>query len=262
VFLHLPQGRLEARRIDGPEPTVVFLHEGLGSAGLWRNFPDQVCAATGHGGLIYSRFGYGDSDPAPLPRPVTYLDDEGGLLPAVLAAAGVSAAILLGHSDGGSIALAAAAADGRAVATGQERRILGAALLAPHVTVEDDNLATIRDAGERYANTDLRERLARHHHNVDVAFRGWHDAWIDPAFKAWSLTGKLPDVTVPVLVVQGEADPYGSTDQARLIAAGVSGPVDMLLLPDCGHSPQRDQPVETLTAVVRLVERSAQQAQA
>lgn len=259
MFLHLPQGRLEARRIDGPEPTLVFLHEGLGSTGLWRDFPDQVCEATGLGGLLYSRFGYGNSDPAPLPRPLTYLDDEGALVPSVLAAAGVNSTILIGHSDGASIALAAAASDGRAVCAGEARQIYGLALLAPHVTVEDDNLATIRQAGDRYTSTDLRDRLARHHAHVDVAFRGWHGAWTDPGFRAWSLTSQLPDITAPVLVIQGETDPYGSTEQARLVAAGVSGPAEVLLLPDCDHSPQRDRPTETLAAIVTLVRRSLQE---
>jgi pimeloyl-ACP methyl ester carboxylesterase len=257
VFIQLPQGRLEARRIEGPEPIVVFLHEGLGSTGLWRDFPDQVCQATRLGGLIYSRGGYGASDPVPLPRPLSYLDDEGALLPAVLDAASVRQAIIVGHSDGASIALAAAAADGRGAAQGRARTILGVAVLAPHVTVEDDNLATIREAGDRYTSTDLRDRLARHHTKVDMAFHGWHDAWTDPGFKTWTLVPQLPHITVPTLVVQGETDPYGSTEQARLIANGVSGPVEVLLLPDCGHSPQRDHPQKTLAAVVSLVQRVA-----
>lgn len=259
MFIQLPQARLEARRIEGPDPIVVFLHEGLGSTALWRDFPDQVCRATGLGGLIYSRAGYGASDPVPLPRPLSYLDDEGALLPAVLDAASVRQAIVVGHSDGGSIALAAAAADGRRAAQGRPRRILGLAVLAPHVTVEDDNLATIREAADRYTSTDLRERLARHHTNVDVAFRGWHDAWTDPGFRSWTLVPQLAHITVPTLVVQGETDPYGSTEQAQLIANGVSGPVEILLLPDCGHSPQRDHQEETLAAVVSLVRRATEE---
>ena len=256
MFLHVAGRRLEARRIPGPPPEVVFLHEGLGSAGLWRDVPDRVCEAAGRGGLVYSRAGYGRSDPVPLPRPLSYLDDEGRLVPEVLDAAGIAQAVLVGHSDGASIALAAAADDGPA-ASGPPRRILGAALLAPHVSVEDANVRAIREIGGRYQTTDLRERLARHHGHVDVAFRGWHDAWTDPGFRRWSLLEALPAVAVPLLVVQGTADPYGSLDQARLVADRVSGPVEVLLLEGCGHDPQRERPAETLAALVSLVERAA-----
>jgi pimeloyl-ACP methyl ester carboxylesterase len=256
MFLTVGERRLEARRIDGPVPEVVFLHEGLGSVGLWRDFPDQVCDAAGRGGLVYSRAGYGRSDPVPLPRPLGYLDDEAVLVPAVLDAAGIDRAVLVGHSDGASIALGAAAAEGEFPPTA--RRILSVAALAPHVIVEASNVATIHETGERYRTSDLRERPARHHRDVDVAFRGWHDAWIDPGFRSWSLVDRLPAISVPVLVVQGLADPYGSTEQARLIEQGVSGPVEVLLLDGCGHTPQRERPGETLAGVVELVRRAVE----
>jgi pimeloyl-ACP methyl ester carboxylesterase len=254
MFLQVRDRRLDARRIDGPAPEVVFLHEGLGSVGLWRDFPDLVCQSTGTGGLVYSRAGYGASDPVPLPRPIGYLDDEAALVPEVLDAAGIHRAVLVGHSDGGSIALGAAAEDGEMPAS--RRRILGVAALAPHVIVEASNVHTIRETGERYRTTDLRDRLARHHTHVDVAFRGWHDAWTDPAFASWSLVRRLPAVSVPVLVVQGLADPYCSAAQARLIETGVSGAVEVLLLVGFAHTPQRERPQETLAAVVDLVRRS------
>ena len=245
--------RLEARRIEGSEPTVVFLHEGLGSAGLWRDVPDRICAATGQGGLVYSRAGYGASDPVELPRPLSYLDDEAALLPAILDAAGIDRAILVGHSDGASIALRAAADDG---ATGSGR-IAGVAVLAPHVDVEPANVDAIRQTGERYRTSDLRQRLARHHTHVDVAFRGWHDAWTDPGFARWSIVDKLPAITVPTLVVQGGADPYGSLRQARLIEEHAGGPVEVVVLEGCAHTPQRERPEETRAAVTRLIRRVA-----
>ena len=258
-------GRIEARHIDGPEPTLVFLHEGLGSAGLWRDFPDRACAATGRGGFVYSRAGYGASEPTALPRPLTYLDEEAALLPAVLDAAGIDRAVLVGHSDGASIALAAAAADGRSPAAttagasgaaGAGRRLRGVAALAPHVDVEPANVEAIRAAGERYRSGDLRERLARHHDHVDGAFWGWHDAWTDPDFACWSIVDALEAVAVPTLVVQGSADPYGSEEQARKVEAAVSGPVEVVLLAACGHDPARERPEETLAAIVRLVRRA------
>jgi pimeloyl-ACP methyl ester carboxylesterase len=252
MFLSVAGRRLEARRIVGPPPEVVFLHEGLGSVGLWRDFPDRVCEASGRGGLLYSRGGYGASDPVPLPRPLTYLDDEAALVEAVVDAAGIDEAVLVGHSDGASIALGAAIADARRHPEG-EGRILGVAALSPHAFVEADKVRAIRDTGARYRDTDLRERLSRHHARVDVAFRGWHDAWTNPAFAAWSLVDDLGAIRVPVLVVQGETDPYGSLEQARRIAHGVAGPAEVVVFPACGHDPHRDHPEETLAAVARLV---------
>lgn len=242
--------RLEARRVEGPEPILVFLHEGLGSAGLWRDTPDRLFPTTGQGGLVYSRAGYGASDPVELPRPLSYLDDEAALVPAILDAAGIERAVLVGHSDGASIALRAAADD-------HAGRIAAVAVLAPHVDVEPANVEAIRETGERYRTGDLRERLQRHHTHVDVAFRGWHDAWTDPGFATWSIVDRLPDVTAPTLVVQGDSDPYGSLRQARLVEQQARGPVETLVLEGCQHTPHRERPEETLAAIEALVRRVA-----
>lgn len=239
--------RLEIRWIGpGPSeaPTLVFLHEGLGSVSLWRDFPDRLAAATGCGALVYSRAGYGASDPADLPRPVSYMHHEAtDVLPEVLDRMRVQAAVLVGHSDGGSIALIHAARCGGA-------RVRGLALEAPHVFVEELSVRSIAAAAEAYRVTDLRARLRRHHgDNVDVAFWGWNRAWLDPEFRQWNLEALLPDVRVPVLVVQGREDPYGTLAQVEAIRRQASGPVRTLILDHCGHSPHREQPEAVLAAM-------------
>lgn len=249
-FLDAGSARLEARWIGpAPEaaPTLVFLHEGLGSASLWRDFPDRLAAETGCGALVYSRAGYGRSDPALLPRPVRFMHDEAGVLVGVLAAAGVRQAILVGHSDGASIALIFA---GSSPASG----LRGLILEAPHVFAEPHGLASIAKIGEAYRTTDLRERLARHHGaNVDVAFRGWNDVWLTPEFRAWNLEEFLPAIRVPSLILQGEADEYGTWRQVEAIARQSGGPVEALALPGCGHSPHRERPDLVLPAMARFV---------
>ncbi len=181
----------------GPDPdeapTLVFLHEGLGSVAMWRDFPERVIAATGLGALVYSRAGYGDSDPIDLPRPVRFMHDEALInLPQVLKATGVREAILLGHSDGGSIALIYAGSKG---ATRQGVRLRGLILEAPHVFVEDVGLASIRAIAERYRNGQLRDRLQRYHgRNVDETFWRWNQVWLDPAFRAWNIEEYLPQI--------------------------------------------------------------------
>jgi pimeloyl-ACP methyl ester carboxylesterase len=227
---------------------LVFLHEGLGCLAQWRDFPARVAEATGLGALVYSRFGYGASDPVPLPRPLTYMHDEARVaLPAVLDAAGIDRAILVGHSDGASIAIVHAAEDDRA-------RVAGVALLAPHVFVEDVSIRSIEAARAAYESGDLRERLAKYHAHVDVAFRGWNGAWLDPAFRAWNLEAFLPRIRVPVAVIQGEDDPYGTRAQVDAIARQAGGPVEVTMLARCGHAPHRDRPDETLAAIARLVD--------
>jgi pimeloyl-ACP methyl ester carboxylesterase len=237
--------------VAGSPATLVFLHEGLGSARQWRDFPTRLGEATGLTSLAYSRLGHGASDPVTLPRPLTYMQDEArDFLPRLLDELRIEHAILIGHSDGGSIALVHAALDG-----GQ--RVRGLVLEAPHVFVEDVSIASIEKAKEAYDNADLREKLARHHGaNVDVAFRGWNDAWLDPAFRAWNLEEHLPRIEVPVLVLQGEDDPYGTRAQVEAIARQVSGPVETLMLPACGHAPHRDQPEATLAAMSAFVRRT------
>jgi pimeloyl-ACP methyl ester carboxylesterase len=232
----------------GDAPTLVLLHEGLGCVAMWRDWPAELARASGLGVLVYSRAGYGGSDPVTLPRPLTYMHDEGErVLPAVLDAAGVKRAILVGHSDGGSIAIVHA---GTEAARG---RIFGLALLAAHLFCEDISVASITRAREAFVDGDLRARLARHHGaNVDCAFWGWNRAWLDPGFRRWNIEHYLPRIDVPVLAVQGEDDPYGTLLQVEAIARGVRGQLRRLILPGCGHAPQRDRPTETTDAVLAL----------
>lgn len=233
-------------------PSLLFLHEGLGSARQWRDFPARLGEATGLATLAYSRLGYGGSDPVPLPRPLDYMQREAkDLLPRLLDELRIEQAVLIGHSDGGSIAVVHAALD-----ASDRGRIRGVILEAPHVFVEDVSIASITKAKEAYEATDLRERLAKHHGaNVDVAFRGWNDAWLDPAFRTWNLEAYLPRITAPVLVIQGEDDPYGTRAQVDAIARQAGGPVEALMLPKCGHAPHRDRPDATLAAMTGFVRR-------
>jgi len=244
--------RLEARWIGPPPdaaPALVFLHEGLGSVSLWKDFPDRLARETGCGALIYSRAGYGKSDPVPLPRPLRFMHDEAELLPEVLKAAGIRAHVLVGHSDGASIALIYAGADPAA-------GLRGLILEAPHVFTEPHGLASIARAREAYRTTDLRARLARHHgDNVDVAFRGWNDVWLDPDFRAWNIEEFLPQIEVPLLILQGEGDEYGTWKQVEAIERRSGGPVEALAIPDCGHSPHREQPEVTLAAMAGFIRR-------
>jgi pimeloyl-ACP methyl ester carboxylesterase len=230
-------------------PTLVFLHEGLGCVTRWREFPEALAAAAGCGALVYSRAGYGGSDRNPPPWGKDFLHREALALPEVLAAAQVRDAIFVGHSDGGSIALIHS---GAVEAT--PPRLHGLVLLAPHVFCEDVTLASIRAAVEAYRHDDLRERLEKHHGgNVDDAFFGWSGAWLDPAFRDWTIEDSLPGVRVPALVVQGEDDPYGTLRQVDAIEAGCRGGVRRLVLAECGHAPHRDQPEATLQAAADFV---------
>ena len=246
------------RFADAPEtnaasPTLVFLHEGLGSATQWRDFPTRVGEATDLAAIAYSRVGYGGSAPVDLPRPLTYMQDEAkDFLPRLLDALAIDTAILLGHSDGGSIALVHAALDARS----QRGRVRAVIVEAPHVFVEDVSVASIAKAREAYEKSDLREKLARYHGtNVDGAFRGWNDAWLDPAFRSWNIEEYLPSIVAPVLVIQGEDDPYGTRAQVDAIARQVGGPAETMMLAKCGHAPHRDQPEATLASMSAFVRR-------
>ncbi len=251
-FLDADGRRLEYRWIAARNrrlPPLVFLHEGLGSVSLWRDVPDALAAATGAGALVYSRAGYGASDPVPLPRPVRYMHDEGlETLPAVLDAAGFERAVLVGHSDGASIAIIhAGGAPDRA-------RVAGLILEAPHVFCEDLSVTSIDQARVAYETTDLRARLQRHHgDNVDVAFWGWNRVWLDPAFRHWNIEEYLPRITAPTLVIQGADDEYGTAAQYEAVARQVAGPCEVRVLPRCGHSPHRDQRDASLEAMRAFV---------
>ena len=227
-------------------PTLILLHEGLGSLALWRDFPARLAAATGCATLIYSRLGYGKSAPLTAARDVDYMHVEAlETLPALREMLAIAAPILVGHSDGASIALIHAGA--------RRWPVRGLVLEAPHVFVEEITVSSIAAAKEAYATTDLRARLARYHDDVDGAFRGWNDIWLDPAFRAWNIEASLPRIDCPKLVIQGADDEYGTPAQLDAIARQIAGPVETVLLDDCKHSPHRDQPAATLAAMTRFV---------
>jgi pimeloyl-ACP methyl ester carboxylesterase len=248
--VELSRGRVEYRWI-GPRgsglPVLVFLHEGLGCVALWKDFPDRVAEATGLPALVYSRIGYGGSSPCALPRPLTYMHEEGEQgLPELLAALGIRRHILVGHSDGASISLIYAGA-------AQHQDLLGIAVMAPHSFCEEVSVASIRAANDAFTHGDLRVRLAKYHGaNVDCAFHGWCDGWLDPDFMRWNIEGYVDRIKVPVLVIQGEDDEYGTAAQVESIARRVAG-AETLMLPACGHSPQRDQPEATLDAIAGFI---------
>lgn len=229
-------------------PTLVFLHEGLGCVAMWRDFPEMLAERTGCGALVYSRAGYGKSDAAELPRSVRFMHDEAlNTLPQVLDEFQINEAILVGHSDGGSIAIIHAGGDTR-------ERLRGLLLEAPHVFVEEFGLQSIRRIARDYQNGDLKHRLERYHGaHVDETFWGWNDIWLEPQFKGWNIEEYLPLIDVPVLVIQGEDDQYGTIDQVRAIEAGCAGPVKRVFFQNCGHSPHVDQPERTLKTMTEFV---------
>ena len=233
----------------GPDEaaTIVLLHEGLGCVGRWRDFPDRLAEATGHGVFVYSRAGYGRSSPVELPRPLSYMHDEArDVLPAFLDAIGFRSGVLAGHSDGASIAT---------IYSGSvsDSRVRGLALIAPHFFTEDHGIASIARARDAFEHGDLRARLARWHDDVDVAFWGWNDAWLDPDFRRWDITEFLPRIAVPTLIVQGAGDEFGTARQIDVAREKCGGPVHVALLPGIGHMPQRDAPEATLDALANFV---------
>jgi pimeloyl-ACP methyl ester carboxylesterase len=224
-------------------PTIVMLHEGLGCVALWRDFPRRLAEATGFGVFAYSRAGYGGSDPVALPRPLDYMTREAlETLPALLNAIGLQRGVLLGHSDGASIAAIYAGSV-------EDFRVRGLALMAPHFFTEESGLAAIAAARVAYESGDLRARLAKYHRDVDVAFRGWNDAWLDPGFKTWNIADVIDYWRVPVLAIQGAADQYGTLAQIREIESRSYAPVDVEILEGFGHAPHLERPAETLAAV-------------
>jgi pimeloyl-ACP methyl ester carboxylesterase len=233
---------------DATAPLVVFLHEGLGSVSMWRDFPHRLCQALGWRGLVYSRPGYGQSTPRPADehwQPDFMHHQALDVLPALLAALGVDTAQrpvwLFGHSDGGTIALLHGAL--------RPAHTAGLVVLAPHIRVEDISVASIEQARLAYLNTDLKQRLAKHHADPDSAFWGWNNVWLSAAFRPWHITAELASLTCPVLAIQGLDDEYGTLAQIRGIRE-VAPQTQLLELPACGHSPHKDQPQAVLDAVV------------
>ncbi|MGD9921694.1 MAG: alpha/beta fold hydrolase [Pseudorhodoplanes sp.] len=251
-LLDLGPETLEYRMI-GPRPdaapTLVMLHEGLGCVGMWGDFPDKLAAATGCGVFVYSRAGYGKSSPVPLPRQITYMHEEASQsLPRLLDAIGFQRGILVGHSDGASIAAIYGGSH-------QDHRVRGLVLMAPHFIVEDVSVRSIAAAREAYNGADLRTRLAKYHSNVDVAFRGWNDVWLENDFRQWDISEELAYIRVPILIVQGVDDQYGTVRQIEIAQEECYCPVDVALLPGVKHNPAREATDITLQMVSDFVRR-------
>jgi pimeloyl-ACP methyl ester carboxylesterase len=251
-FIDLASMRLEYRMI-GPRPdaapALVLLHEGLGSAGAWGSFPDELAAATGACVFAYSRAGYGRSSPAKLPRPVSFMHDEAtDVLPRVLDAIGFRRGLLVGHSDGASIAAIYAGSV-------QDHRVRGLALIAPHFITEDMGIAEIVRARTAFEQGDLRSKLARLHADPENAFYNWCGPWLDPEFRKWDLSDALAHIRVPILIVQGEDDQYGTVRQVEVAREECYCPVEVALLPETRHAPYREAPEATLRAVSEFANR-------
>jgi pimeloyl-ACP methyl ester carboxylesterase len=229
------------------QPVLVFLHEGLGSIRQWRDFPAQVARATGCRVLVYDRYGYGQSDVLQEPRRTVQFMHQEGLesLPALLSALEIQDPILIGHSDGASIAL---------IHAGAGHKVRGVVAMAPHVFIEPVCLGSIRKAKETFESTDLPEKLGRYHRDARKTFYGWADVWLDPEFESWDIRDEyLPQVRCPVLAIQGRDDEYGTMAQLDEIARRVAGPCELLKLEECGHSPFRDRPEQTLQKINAFV---------
>ena len=245
-FLSIGGSELEYRMI-GPSPadapTIVMLHEGLGCAALWGDFPERLQAATGTGVLVYSRAGYGASTSAKLPRPLDYMQIEAlEVLPKLLDRIGFERGLLLGHSDGASIA--AIYAGGVA-----DHRVRGVAMIAPHFVVEEMGIAAIAQTANAFETGGLRAKLARWHRDVDNAFYGWNGAWLDPKFRSWDISEYLAYIRVPVAILQGADDQYGTIRQIEIAQEECYCPVDVTIVPGAGHQPQREAPEATLNAI-------------
>ena len=245
-FLTLGAQNLEYRMIGPPPdqaPTIIMLHEGLGSAALWGDFPEKLQAATSAGVLVYSRAGYGASTAVKLPRPLDYMHIEAlEVLPKLLERIGFRRGLLVGHSDGASIAAIYAGAH-------QDHRVQGIVLIAPHFIVEDISVASIAAIKTAYETTDLRSKLARWHKDVDNAFHGWNGAWLDPRFRNWDISECLAYIRVPIAILQGVDDEYGTIRQVEIAREECYCPVDVTEIPNAGHSPHREASGAALDAV-------------
>lgn len=242
---------VEPRQAAGrPRQMLVLLHEGLGSVAMWKDFPDALAARTQHPVLVYSRHGHGRSAQLTQPRRVDYMHDEATIvLPDILRQLGIREPILIGHSDGASIAIIHA---GSANPTGSNY-VSAMVLMAPHVFVEDLTIESIAQAKHTFETTDLCAKLARYHDHPDSMFRGWNDIWLQPEFRDWSIEPFLAGIRSPLLLVQSDNDPYGTLAQVEAIERGVNGMVRKLILPDCGHSPHVDRREETIEAIADFV---------
>jgi pimeloyl-ACP methyl ester carboxylesterase len=248
TFVEVDGRRLEVVDLPGDTavPTLVLLHEGLGSLRLWRSFPGALHKATNARTVVFSRYGHGRSDPPPKARSPTFMHEEAReVVPAVLAALEIERPILVGHSDGASIAI---------IYTAEHDDVAGLVLLAPHVFVEDVCIESIEAIRERFNSTDLPERMARHHDDPAVTFQGWCDVWLDPAFRDWNLESLLPAIAAPILLIQGRDDQYGTLEQLDRVERGVSGSTERVVVGG-GHSPHLEDPEVVLEACVDFVRR-------
>ncbi|WP_187430556.1 2-succinyl-6-hydroxy-2,4-cyclohexadiene-1-carboxylate synthase [Roseobacter fucihabitans] len=233
----------------GKAPTLVMLHEGLGCVALWRDVPQQLSEATGLGVFVYSRRGYGASEAGNAPYATDYMTREAeDVLCKVLNAAGLGDVILLGHSDGASIACIYAGSV-------SDMRVRGLILIAPHFFVEPAGLAAIRQAGDDFRSGDLRAKLARYHDHVDDVFYGWHDVWTSPAFGNWNVADAIDHLRIPVLAIQGRSDPYGTLAQIDEIEARIYSPLETLVLEGCGHAPHLEHRGATAQAITEFCAR-------
>jgi pimeloyl-ACP methyl ester carboxylesterase len=249
-FLAIDGRRIEYRcagQASDPGPDIVLLHEGLGSVAMWKDFPERLASATGCRVLVYSRIGHGRSSPRDgPPSPDYHFEESRRWLPALLAGLGVHRPLLYGHSDGATIALIHAAERPDGVA--------GVVAIAPHVKIEDITIAGLAKAKVAFETTPLRSLLAAYHDDVDAVFWGWNRTWLDPSFRGWNIERLLPEITAPVLAIQGIDDEYATLEQIESIARAIPA-TELLALPGCRHSPHRDQPSAVLEASRRFVER-------
>jgi len=247
-FIKVCGRRLEYQWIAGAGgPALVFLHEGLGSISQWRDFPARIVEATGLPAIVYARYGHGRSDVLQQPHGVDFMHREAlESLPELLRRLGIERPILIGHSDGASIAL---------IYAGAGHPLQGLVAMAPHVFVEDISIQGITAAKRAFESTDLPQKLARHHRDSVKTFYGWNDVWLAPAFRSWNIERFLPSISCPLLAIQGDGDAYGSMAQVDAIARQAGGPVEVLKLEQCGHSPHQDQPQLLAGAIVEFVKR-------
>jgi pimeloyl-ACP methyl ester carboxylesterase len=253
--LRIGASDLEYRMI-GPAPddapTIVMLHEGLGSTGLWGDFPEKLQAATSSCVFVYSRAGYGASTKVALPRPLDYMQTEAlDVLPKLLETIGFRRGLLVGHSDGASIAAIYAGGIG-------DHRVRGVAMIAPHFVVEDMGVAAIAETRKAYEAAGLRSKLERWHRDVDNTFYGWNDAWLDSRFRSWDISEYLAYIRVPVAILQGADDQYGTMRQIEIAQEECYCPVDVTIIPGTGHSPHREAPGATLDAISEFATRILQ----
>jgi len=228
-------------------PTLIFLHEGLGSVSMWKDFPQKLSRYTGCGALVYSRLGYGNSEKCDLPRPLNFMNKEGlEVLPEIISSCKIQKYIIVGHSDGASIALIHAGSE-------TANKLLGIINEAPHVFCEKLTISSIKKLRENFYSGNLRERLKNYHKDIDLTFNAWAEVWLDNEFTKWNIESYLPQIKVPQLIIQGNNDEYGTLAQVEAISRKSAGVVETCFLENCGHSPHRDQKSKTLQIMSEFV---------